>query len=174
MATQRQINANRKHAQNSTGPTSPEGKAVSSQNAFRTGIDAQGEILSCENPDDIESLRAEYDLRFAPAAPEKRCLVDALIRSEWLLRHYANVEARVWEERLGIEESIGTAFSGGYQVFARLQVASIPRNALRERAQAANRSSGEPPGNLRTPSVPGNPSSPYARRNRRIRSRRIL
>ena len=40
MATPAQIAANRQNAGKSTGPRTPEGKAVSSQNAFQSGLDA--------------------------------------------------------------------------------------------------------------------------------------
>ena len=40
MASQKQLAANRLNAQKSTGPRSVEGKAHSSMNALKTGIDA--------------------------------------------------------------------------------------------------------------------------------------
>ena len=64
----------------STGPRSAEGKAVSRLNALKTGIYSKGEVvLPTENPDDLETLTSEYYDRFAPNDPEQRCLVDSLI-----------------------------------------------------------------------------------------------
>src|SRR5882762_9217151 len=99
MATQNQIEANRRNAQNSTGPTSPEGKATSSMNALKTGIDAKAELLPYENPEAHATLIAEYYDRFQPATPEERCLVDRLISSEWLHRRYQTVEGALWERQ---------------------------------------------------------------------------
>src|ERR1035438_9340139 len=57
----------------STGPRSVEGKAVSRLNALKTGIYAKAEVvLPAENPDDLENLTAEYYDRFASGDPEQR------------------------------------------------------------------------------------------------------
>ena len=45
MATEKQIAANRRNAAKSTGPRSPEGKARSSMNALKSGVDAEAEII---------------------------------------------------------------------------------------------------------------------------------
>jgi|SRR5215831_20669990 len=121
MASQRQIHANRKNSKSSTGPASPEGKAASSQNAFKTGIDAKAQVLIFENSADLDALTDEYHLHFAPASPEERCLVDTLINSEWLRRRYMSVEARVWEMKIDNDSSVGGAFSAEPQTFTRLQ-----------------------------------------------------
>ena len=79
----------------STGPRSVEGKAVSRLNALKTGIYAKGEtFLPTEKAQDLEALTAEYYERFSPATPEQRCLVDALISDEWLLRRFRTIEAQ--------------------------------------------------------------------------------
>jgi hypothetical protein len=44
MATEKQRAANRRNAQKSTGPRSVEGKAVSSQNALKSSIDAKSQV----------------------------------------------------------------------------------------------------------------------------------
>jgi hypothetical protein len=49
MASQKQTEANRLNAQKSTGPrgapSGPEGKAASSMNALKSGIDAKSQII---------------------------------------------------------------------------------------------------------------------------------
>ena len=97
MASNRQVSANKKNAQKCTGPTTPEGKATSSQNAFKTGLDAQSEVIKTENREHYETLTAEFYNRFQPVAPEERSLVDALIKAEWLGRRYTTAEAAIWE-----------------------------------------------------------------------------
>lgn len=112
MATPRQIAANRRNAQHCTGPTSPAGRAISSMNALKTGIDAKSGILPDENPAERAALATEYYARFTPATPEEHRLVDALIRDEWLTRRYRRVEATIWENQLGAMETpcLGAAF----------------------------------------------------------------
>jgi len=88
MASEQQIAANRTNAQKCTGPVTAEGKAKSSQNAVKTGLHAKSNVIATENREDYETLTAEYYDRFDPTTPEERCLVDALISSDWLGRRY--------------------------------------------------------------------------------------
>jgi hypothetical protein len=112
----------------STGPRSVEGKAVSRFNALKTGIYAKAEVvLPAENPDDLENLTAEYYDRFAPGDPEQRCLVDALISDEWLLRRFRTIETQMVtrEMRRAFEPDkkspLGQAYRGCEQSLERLQ-----------------------------------------------------
>jgi len=97
MASQKQIDANRKNSELCCGPRTIAGKAVSSQNALKTGIDSKSEVMRCESRADHEQLIAEYYARFRPTLPEERALVDLLIKSEWLSRRYMSVECAIWE-----------------------------------------------------------------------------
>src|ERR1017187_3796884 len=86
MATLSQIEANRLNSQKSTGPRTPEGKAVSSQNAFKSGLDADSQFCYGEERADFYRLQVEYFTRFSPQSPEERFHVDTLLRNEWSLR----------------------------------------------------------------------------------------
>jgi len=86
MSSQRQIEANRRNAQKSTGPTSVTGKAVSSMNALKTGIYAKSLVLPSEKLADLEQLIDDYYQCHHPTTPEARALVDDLIHGEWLKR----------------------------------------------------------------------------------------
>jgi hypothetical protein len=96
MSTLRQIEANRRNAQKSTGPTSVTGKAVSSMNNLKTGIHAQSLLLPCENLAELQQLIEECYLHYHPANPEQRFYVDDLIRCEWTLRRLDNAETQAW------------------------------------------------------------------------------
>src|ERR1035438_4259361 len=98
MASQKQLAANRLNAKKSTGPRSPQGKARSSMNALKTGIDAGTHIIQHESPSRLEALADEYYDRFHPTTPEQRMLVDTLVDSEWLLRRFRRVEAQLWQQ----------------------------------------------------------------------------
>jgi hypothetical protein len=97
MPTQAQLNANRLNAQKSTGPTSPEGKAASSLNALKSGIDAWSHIIPGEDPAELEALTARFLLHYRPADPNQLSLVDTLISTEWIQRRLRRIEAQLWK-----------------------------------------------------------------------------
>jgi hypothetical protein len=127
MATKKQIEANRLNARKSTGPRSSEGKARSSMNALKSGIDAKSQIIRGEKAANLETLKTEYHDRFHPTTPEQRMLVDTLIDAEWLLRRFRVCEAQLWEQGAGFsmmpsqQIEVAQAFRENTDFFARLQ-----------------------------------------------------
>ena len=126
MATLPQIEANRLNAQKSTGPRTPQGKAVSSQNALKSGLDAESQFVVGEDRAAFAALQDEYRARFQPLAPEERFQIDTLLRSEWILRRLFRAEAQLWEYhamRADRSEGVplGEALVAGNEVFRRLQ-----------------------------------------------------
>src|ERR1035437_8082838 len=97
MSTLRQIKANRRNAQNSTGPTSVTGKASSSMNALKTGIHAKSLVLPSEDQADLEQLTDEYHQHHRPTSPEARLFVDEIIHCEWNLRRLRAAETQLWQ-----------------------------------------------------------------------------
>jgi hypothetical protein len=122
MATDRQIEANRKNAQKCTGPNTEKGKTISSQNALKTGLDAKSEVLRFESRPDYEALIAAFYDRYQPTVPEDRALVDMLIRSEWLLRRYTAIDTAIWEHEFfkSGETSLGATFLKSQEAFERV------------------------------------------------------
>ncbi len=127
MASLQQIEANRRNAQKSTGPRSVEGKAVSSLNALKLGIDSQSLLIRGESAKDLESLAARYYERFQPATPEECYYVDTLIRGDWQLRRLSKVDTSVWNYtmadawRLNENHPLGHCFSLAGQKFLNIQ-----------------------------------------------------
>jgi hypothetical protein len=145
MATLKQIDANRRNAQKSSGPRSPEGKAASRFNALKSGIDAQAQVIPGEDPARLEALIGEYQERFDTSVPERRMLVDTLVACDWLFRRLNRAEASFWQYEAQRTESSfssnnhpeGRVLFFGDKVFDRLQrrVNAIHRNydrALKE------------------------------------------
>src|SRR5215472_1970254 len=93
MASLRQIAANRRNSQKSTGPRTEPGKAVSSFNALKTGIYSNALIIRAENAGELENLTAEFHALYKPVEPDERSLVDTLVNTEWLLRRMRRCEA---------------------------------------------------------------------------------
>jgi hypothetical protein len=126
MPSPRQIQANRLNAQKSTGPRTPEGKAVSAQNALKSGLDAESQFVTGEDRTDFAQLQNEYIARFQPLTPEERFQVDTLLRNDWILRRLFRAEAQLWEYhaiRADRSEGVplGEALVAGNEVFRRLQ-----------------------------------------------------
>ena len=96
MSTIRQIEANRRNSEKSTGPTSVTGKAVSSMNALKTGIHAKSLVLPSEHLADLEQLIDEHYHRHLPTSPEARDFVDDLIYCEWTLRRLRAADTQMW------------------------------------------------------------------------------
>ena len=163
MPTPKQLAANRRNAQKSTGPRTAEGKARSARNALRSGIDASAQtIIHRENAGDLEVLKWEYEGRFHPTTPEQRALVDTLIDCEFLLRRFRHIEAQLWED--GMQNTVhktilGEAFRRNCDAFTRLQrrIDSTQRNyrnALHELERLQAEEAAEPePGTLATPTI---------------------
>jgi len=99
MGTTAQLNACIANAQHSTGPRSPEGKAVSSRNALKFGLYAQAEILPGEDPAELDRLVSEFEDHYLPRTPVETRIVRDLARAVWLERRYARIEAEVIQIR---------------------------------------------------------------------------
>jgi hypothetical protein len=126
MASLRQIDANRRNSQKSTGPRTTAGKAASRLNALRTGIDAESQLIPGEDPAALRALITEYHDHYRPYTPGQRSLVDTLINDEWLLRRFRRIEAELaafqmegWYKEP--EHPIGKMYDNGSREFARLQ-----------------------------------------------------
>ncbi|HWC98529.1 MAG TPA: hypothetical protein VG456_17335 [Candidatus Sulfopaludibacter sp.] len=125
MSTQKQLEANRRNAQLSTGPKSEEGKAISSMNALKSGLDAESQFVIGESREAFAKLQSEYYDHYPVENPEQRFYLDTAIRHEWLLRRFHRVEAELWiheakqaEPGTGIQ--LGEAFDKTSPTFMRL------------------------------------------------------
>ena len=119
MATQAQIEANRRNSQKSTGPRSAEGKAVSRFNALQSGIHAKSQVIPGENAGELEALAADYQEEFQPETPLERFLVDSLICADWQLRRLRRIEAQLWQRELEEGADLAEAYTRN-AAFARL------------------------------------------------------
>jgi hypothetical protein len=126
VATQKQIEANRRNAQLSTGPKTEEGKRISSMNRLTTGLDAESQFVLGESREEFALLQTEWYDYHPPANPEERFQLDKLIRFEWLQRRFFRIDAQVTEYQSMLVEratgyELGEAFSKASLIFGRLQ-----------------------------------------------------
>jgi hypothetical protein len=98
MASPAQIEANRRNALKSTGPTSPAGRAACRLNALKTGIDAESEILPGEDPAELAQLTTEYYLHFLPGTPVEQYLVDSIVDADWQRRRYRRLLPQLFRD----------------------------------------------------------------------------
>src|SRR5471030_601018 len=95
MATQTQIEANRRNALHSTGPRSAEGKAASSMNAFKTGIDAESSVIPGEDAAALAALTERFHQDCQPQTEIESLLVDNIVRAAWRLRRFDRIDAEI-------------------------------------------------------------------------------
>jgi len=79
--SQKKLDANRRNALKSSGPTSSRGRAISSQNARKYTI------LPFEDPDLPKELTAQYYGHYIPADKSERRLVDILVHCDRVRRN---------------------------------------------------------------------------------------
>src|ERR1041385_3635018 len=98
MATQAQIEANRRNSEKSTGPVTRAGKAASSQNAIKTGVYPESLLIDGESSAPLDDLAREYQATCRPVGPREQAAVNTLIHSDWLLRRMRRVETLLWKD----------------------------------------------------------------------------
>jgi hypothetical protein len=85
MATQQQIDANRRNAQKSTGPTTPEGRAAVRHNALKHGLTAEILIPSQEDQPEFDRLCDAFEIEYQPVGPTEESLLENLVAAKWRL-----------------------------------------------------------------------------------------
>ena len=78
MATDKQIAANKRSAEKSTGPTSAEGKATVARNALKHGLAGHGVVLPGEMAEQIEQRRQFFWKSYKPDGALQRWLYDRI------------------------------------------------------------------------------------------------
>ena len=95
MTTPSQLAANLDNAQLSTGPTSVEGKAISSRNAVKHGIYIEALVMPWESQADFDNLSRDYHGQFEPVNAAEATLVEMLVRNDWLTKRLDRIEIQV-------------------------------------------------------------------------------
>src|ERR1017187_10143860 len=92
--------ANQHNAQQSTGPTSPAGKAAVRLNALKYGLRARSTIIRGEDPEEYKRLWAALEAEWQPQTPTERLHLEQICTSQWLLARIATGEGQVYESSL--------------------------------------------------------------------------
>jgi len=86
MTTEAKIHANRLNAQKSTGPTTPQGKAVVSQNALKHGLAARHDVITSESQADFDLHRDALLAELDTVGPMESILADRIVSLSWRLK----------------------------------------------------------------------------------------
>ena len=88
------LEANRRNAQRSTGPTSAEGKAASARNALQHGLSSGVlTVLPAEDPAALDRLIAGIRDEFKPATPSENFFCDQMVHAAWKLQRVRRLQA---------------------------------------------------------------------------------
>jgi hypothetical protein len=86
MATQAQIDANRRNARKSTGPRTLAGKEASSRNATKLGLFSKHLLLPGEDPSELEAFREGIFRRLKPADEMEDLYAERIVCAAWRLQ----------------------------------------------------------------------------------------
>lgn len=93
MASQSQIEANRRNAQSSTGPRTPAGQATVARNGVSHGLSANKfALLPWEDPAEFDELLNGLIAEHQPSTPTEEFLVRDMARAQWKLSRVAHLE----------------------------------------------------------------------------------
>lgn len=95
--SEKQLAANRRNALKSTGPRTPQGRAVSKRNALKHGILSKQVLVQGLNLEESERELKALHLRFweelRPEGPIEEMLVDQIVTAHWRLRRALRAES---------------------------------------------------------------------------------
>jgi len=97
MTSFRQIDANRRNAQLSTGPITEEGKNKSRQNALRHGLTAETVIDALEDAEDYAAFELAVTADYDAQSAVERELVLRLASLLWRLRRATSIESGLFK-----------------------------------------------------------------------------
>src|SRR4051812_40387052 len=97
MTSFKQIQANRRNARRSTGPTTEQGKLRSRRNAVRHGLTAETVIGALEDAEDYKAFEATIIADYDVQSAVERELVLRLASLLWRIRRATTVETAMFE-----------------------------------------------------------------------------
>ena len=118
MTSDRQADANRRNAQKSTGPKTPEGKAAVRLNALRHGLLSQELLLPGEDEAALMGFAERLMADLQPEGALEILLVEDIIVAYWRLRRFRRVETdmfarQLYEDMREQAESEAKSYEGG-------------------------------------------------------------
>jgi hypothetical protein len=107
MATQRQIDANRRNAARSKGPVTPEGKEKSSRNSTTHGLSARKIFVLVNESDEVfGDLVAGFVRHYQPGTELEHELCLNIAHTHWRIHRLAVIETGMFDRELARQEKI--------------------------------------------------------------------
>jgi hypothetical protein len=156
MATLKQFEANRRNAQKSTGPKTPEGKATVSMNALRHGLRARTVVLPGENREEFHQLCNDLEVEWHPQSRTEQFYVEQMAVSQWKLIRMEVGEAGIFQDVEGSATKL-THLDRLWQAEARMERSYSRAQHELQRLQNSRPNPEPPP---EEPAVVGQASSP--------------
>jgi hypothetical protein len=124
MTTLKQIAANRRNAQNSTGPKTPAGKRTVSRNAITHGLSAARAVVLPEEQEEFARFAEALHCEWIPEGARERFHWERLLDCAWRLQRVARIETSVLlgmcrkEQESGPadDQILGQAYTRGFPV----------------------------------------------------------
>jgi len=99
MVSERQLAANRRNAQNSTGPRTAEGKAISRLNAWKHGLSGHTIVVGPEQQEDFQTFHDNLLASFEPKNPVEAVFVNRFIVAAWHSERILRIQTCYFENR---------------------------------------------------------------------------
>jgi hypothetical protein len=106
MISQKQLAANRRNALKSTGPKTPEGKAVVRLNALRHGLRSRSLLLPGENIEELRQLCADLEADWQPRNRTEQLLVEQMALAHWKLARLEVGERSILRQDIEAERQL--------------------------------------------------------------------
>jgi hypothetical protein len=97
--SERRLEANRRNAMRSTGPRTPEGKAVVALNAMKHGLLSREVLIKSESEADLIAFAKRMRAQLAPVGELELLLADRIVSTAWRLRRALALEAMLLGEK---------------------------------------------------------------------------
>jgi hypothetical protein len=109
--SEKKLAANRKNAQRSTGPRTPQGKASSSQNAATHHLCSTEVPLPNEDPNCHYRFSQELQEELNPQSPIQHILCTQIIDTAWRLRRFPDAQVHIHQQLASKMQNEPTASS---------------------------------------------------------------
>src|SRR5262249_19832089 len=100
MASDKQIEANRRNAQKSTGPRTEEGHAAVRFNGLKHGLTAKSWCLPGDDPEELEAYLDSYEADYRPSTQAEAEQVLQIAIASRRLRRFRGVEAALFTDKI--------------------------------------------------------------------------